>query len=254
MYQDMVNYPSFPRGWADQVAAAGATPHISLELDDYKAGHLQPAYNNLSFTRGDHDAWLVNWASQAAAWGKPFILRPFWECSFRDYPWAAGNTDVGNSPGSFIDAWRHNAAIFRKGVPQARLAWNVEVDLPGMIPLEDVYPGGAWVDILSVDGYNTGPGAWTKGDRPFADIFGPTCARLAHLAASKPIIISEIGVNRLLPTAANWFAGIPPALEQDTRFRAVAALVFFNNTAWDGGTPLDFRYDQPSSKWPRHAF
>lgn len=233
-YQDLAHAPTaFDVARCDEAAAAGAIPMISWELDDYQAGASQPFYANAGILSGAHDAALVAWLTAAGVWGKPFLLRFMWEASGKWYPWAAGTP--GNTPGSFLDAFRHGTRLARAHTPLARIVWNVSVDLPGLVPLEDVYPGDAYCDVVSLDGYNTGPAGWTGAWRSFADVFGSSYDRLVALAPSKPILLAEVGCAAQGGDQAAWIGEIPAAL---TAMPNVRGLVWFNNTAG----ALDFRF------------
>jgi hypothetical protein len=185
-YQDLVHSPAFDPARCDEVVNAGAMPLISWELDDYTAGAGQAAYTNAAVTGGALDTALISWLTAAGTWGKLFMLRPFWEMTGRWYPWAAGLAP--NTPGSFIDGWRHIARLARLHAPLAQLIWCPSVDLPGLLPLEDCYPGHAYVDVLGLDGYRK-----TGADGNFQQIFQANHDRLIALAPHKPIVIAEVG-------------------------------------------------------------
>lgn len=238
-YQDLAHSPAFDAAKCNEIHATGAIPLISWELDDYTGGVNQPAYSNAAVLAGNHDAQLVAWLTSAAAWGKPFLLRFFWEMTGRWYPWAAGCN--GNTPGSCIDAWRHVANLVYTHCPLARNVWCPSVEIPGggLIPLEDCWPGERWVDVASLDGYNKGPhnpgGVW----RSFNEVFRPSYDRLLTLMTRpRPILLAEVGCHAVGGDRAAWLADMGRVV---AGMSAVSGLCWWNNASV--AQDLDCRLD-----------
>lgn len=240
-YQDLVHSPAFDTAKCEEIHAAGAIPLISWELDDYTGGVNQPAYSAATFARGDHDAQMVAWLTSAAAWGKPFILRFFWEMNGGDYPW--GYNHNGNSPGSFIDAWRHAAQLVYDHCPLAQNLWCPAVDFPvwKQIPFELLWPEDRFVDCIGLDGYNNPAsqrhvpgGTWLT----FEQVIRPCLDRLLQVPhRPKRVILAEVGCHSAGGDRAAWIAAMGAALAT----MPVQALVWWNNALGDG--TLDCRLD-----------
>jgi hypothetical protein len=221
--------------WANDALRTGTLLLISWEARNFTiASAAQPTYSNSAVCKGVWDDTLITWLKAAGAWGKPFLLRFFWEGNGLWYPWAAGAN--GNTPGSYIDAFRHVARLVRQYAPNARILWNVGTSGSGWLPLEDCYPGDAYCDYTSLDFYNTGtqPGGWSKSWQPFVAV-KPWYDRIIALAPSKSIVVAETGCVPQGGDKAGWYAAIPSALALMPAIRAVVA---FDNKDPSG---MDFR-------------
>jgi GH25 family lysozyme M1 (1,4-beta-N-acetylmuramidase) len=169
-------------------------------------------------------------SGQSGSW--PFLLRFAWECNGQWYPWAAGTS--GNTPASCIAAYQHIAALARTHAPNARLAWCVGTSGSGWLPLESCWPGDAWVDVLALDFYNTGPAGWSGSWQPFSAI-QPWNDRIAALSPTKPILVAETGCAVVAgQDKAAWYAAIPAAL---TTMPRLVGIVAFDNK----DSAFDFR-------------
>lgn len=240
-YQDLVHKPDFDAPKMSEIVAGGAIPLVSWELDDYTGGVTQPAYSNLSFSRGDHDAALIAWLTSAATWGKPFVLRFFWEMNGGDYPW--GYNHNGNSPGSFIDAWRYVAQLVYDHAHLAQNLWCPAIDFPvwNQLPFELLWPGDRFVDNVGLDGYNNPAsqthvpnGAWIS----FEDVIRPCLDRLLQMPhVPKPVILAEVGCHKTGGDRAAWIQDMGVSLQTMN----VQALVWWNNVLGNGS--LDCRLD-----------
>lgn len=236
-YQDLVHKPAFPTAQMQEIVDHGAIPILSWELDDYTGGIDQPIYSNAAFARGDHDAQLIVWLQAAAAWGRPFIIRFFWEMNGGDYPW--GYNHNGNSPGSFIDAWRHVAQLIYTYCPQAQNLWCPSIDWPvwHQIPFELLWPEDRFVDIVGLDGYNqhSNPGGvWLS----FEQIIRPCLDRIIALPhAPKRIIIAETGCRADGGDRPAWIADMLASLLTMPQVRGV---LWWNNQITGG---LDCRLE-----------
>lgn len=217
--------------WATDAAILGTMPLVSWEGRDYTvASPTQASYSTAAVLAGKWDATLIPWLTDAGKWGQPFLLRFFWEMTGNFYPWAVNGN--GNSPGQFIDAWRHIVRLQRTYAPLARTVWCPSVFLPPnakLTPMADCYPGSDWVDVIGLDGYNTAILNWTGPDTSFHDVFAASVAEAQRIDVAKPILICETGVNRAAPgvDSVAWLLGIPDALKQ---LPAVRGVVFFDNT------------------------
>lgn len=229
-YQDLENTSTFNPAQLDEVLANGkpnnATKvNIRWELDNYKVKSTK--YANICITLGAHDDKLITFLKAAGAWNKPFMLTFFWEMTGYDYPWAVHVN--GNTPGSFIDAWRHVAMLVRQYAPKALIVWCPSVDIPLALlqPFEDCYPGSQYVDIIGLNGYNKGTAvnankAWFTFDQVFYNSYTRV------LQYNKPILINEIGCDPTGGDKVAWITSILPLL--DTMMPNVHGLIWFNNT------------------------
>ncbi|MFM8322667.1 MAG: glycoside hydrolase family 26 protein [Chloroflexota bacterium] len=187
----------------------------------------QPKYALQAILRGDHDAYIRDWAAQARDWGHPFFLRFNWEMNGDWYPWSERVN--GNQPGEYVQVWRYVHDIFEEvGAKNVTWVWCVNTLYEEGIPLEGLYPGDAYVDWTCIDGYNRGDHPLKRDQwRSFEEVFGPTYEALLELAPTKPIMIGEVSSTEYGGSKAEWIrTGLLETLPQ--RFPKIKAIVWFN--------------------------
>lgn len=190
---------------------------------------------------GLYDSSLRTWAQQAAAWGHPFFLRFDPEMNGNWAPYSPGVN--GNTATDFVNAWRHFHDLANQaGATNVTWLWCPNRESSVTSPLEQVYPGDAFVDWTCIDGFNKDPTLWSS----FSTIFGPTYNHLLQLAPSKPIMIGETASKETGGSKAGW---ITDALSTQlpTYFPRVKALVWFNWRFNQNGTWMDFEIESSTS-------
>ena len=208
----------FPAAGCKNVAAAGATPLITLEFWSTTTGGLS------AITNGSQDAYLKTFAKAAKSYGKTVWLRPFHEMNGDWYPWGATGA---NTPAKFIAAYRHVHDVFAaQGATNVKFVWCPNVDYD----VASYYPGASYVDYAAMDGYNNGT-PW----RSFSQIFGTTYAKVAAVT-SKPIFIAETSCVEGGTGKAAW---IDEMFDQiATRYTRIAGVCWF-----DAPLTCDWRLD-----------
>lgn len=209
----------------DAVASRGAMPMLTWVPKDPTLGTNQPKYALKTIARGDHDAYIRQWARDAKAWGKPFYLRPMHEMNGDWSPWCVGVN--GNTSADYRAAWRHMHDIFRQeGTTNVRWVWFPNVAYSGSTPFAEVYPGDAYVDWMALDGYNFGTAKPNQRWRSAAEIFGPSYDALVKMT-SKPMMIAETASAEAGGDKAAW---IEQSLLKDipSRLPRVRAVVWFH--------------------------
>jgi mannan endo-1,4-beta-mannosidase len=176
-------------------------------------------------TGGKYDAYITAFAREAAAWGKPLIIRFAHEMNLSRYHWGGTPAEYGpKSPARYQAIWRHVVAKFRgAGTKNVRWAFcpNIEsipgVGNPSAAPWNTpkaYYPGDAWVDVLGLDGYNWGDtqtpekNGWRSSWRSFAALFSAPHAELKSLAPGKPIYVFETACAPTGGNKAAWIADL----------------------------------------------
>jgi hypothetical protein len=230
-------YQSFPTGAMERIRTRGYIPLLMWGSWDYCCGPSQPQFKLSTITSGAHDAYLVQWARDAKAWGKPFFLGLDVEMNgWWHYPWSEDLN--GNQKGDFVKMWRHVHAIFEmEGATNVTWVWNPNVVVPASRPLSRWYPGHEYVDWVAADGYNWGS-AGGKQWQSFAEVFGYTYDQLQILAPAKPVMIGQFASSEHGGNKANW---ITDALTEQLpqAFPEIKAVLWFN---WNAG--------DPSLTWP----
>lgn len=181
----------FPTADANAAAARGAALLISWEPWDWEVKNQnQTTYTLDRITDGDHDAYIRQFARDAAAVGKPVFVRFAAEMNGDWHVWSTGFN--GNGPGDYAAAYRHVVDLSRaEGAHNIKWMFNPIVSYEGSTPLTALYPGDAYVDWVALDGYNWGSLKW--GWQSFDDIFTMGLAEIKAVAPGKPLGIAEIG-------------------------------------------------------------
>ncbi len=223
---------AFPATLFDQVRAHGSIPVLSWGSGPEQSPVDQPAYRLSRIAAGGYDRYIRRWAQAAKRWGHPFFLRFDWEMNIHDEPWdEAAN---GNSPGDFVRMWRHVHDLFKRvGATNVTWVWCPNIDFPGEVRLRSLYPGGAYVDWVGLDGYNWGDQSFRSTDHwtPFGDVFASSLGQLKAFAPTKPVMIGETASSEHGGSKAAWIADALGTLP--SRFPQVRAVVWFNKN-WDG--------------------
>jgi hypothetical protein len=187
----------------DSVAARGGTSLITWEPWRWGGGVDQPAYSNGRIAAGDHDAYLREWGTALAKWGKPVLLRYSHEMNGNWYPWAEGVN--GNTAGSSAAAWRHvHDVVEAQGATNVQWVWSPNIPYAGSTALSALYPGPGYADVVALDAYNWGTSQSWSSWMPPAALFGDGLAQLRQLAPGVPILIAETASAEAGGSKADW--------------------------------------------------
>jgi len=113
---------------------------------------------------GKRDAYLVNFAKAAKAYGKPVIIVLMPEMNGNWSPWDGQHV----SPETFIATWRYVRKFFKS--PNVQFGWAINARSVPDVPentIDHYYPGDAYVDLVGVDGFNFGE-PWLSWDELFS--------------------------------------------------------------------------------------
>jgi len=196
---------------AQQVASSGGIPMITWE-----PWTAQPA----RIAEGRFDAYLRQ--NARALRGVPGMvwLRFGHEMNLKTYPWSVGN--AGTTGRDYVAAWRRIVRIFRdQGAFNVRYVWAPNVLTADSTPLEQVWPGGEYVDYVGMDGYN-----WPTSWRPLSEIFGPLYEQLRAMT-TLPIVITEVACAAAGGDKAAWIER-SFGTELARSFPAVVGVAWFN--------------------------
>ncbi len=201
------------RGALDIARNAGVTSVVDMGTDKVPLRTI---------ANGAYDSALKLWATQAAAWGQPVLIRYDFEMNGRWYSWGTrpGNQ---NTPADYVAAWRHVHQIFTTaGATNVLWAWCPNIDpYHQMTDLAKLYPGNNYVDWTCLDGYNFGK-PWAR----FTKLYSSTYRRVLRLAPSKPMLIGEIGSTQRGGNKAHWIRDMFAALAK--RFRHIHGLLWYD--------------------------
>jgi mannan endo-1,4-beta-mannosidase len=217
-FRDLSAERSFPVGMATAAAGRGLVPIISVEL--WRWSRHREAGGLEAVAAGGYDAFFARWAREAAAFGKPLVLRFGFEMNGDWFPW-------GRKPELFKSAWRRVHALF-DDARAVNVRWmfapNVLYgDLTPRTGIEDYWPGDDAVDLVGLDGYNFGDrhDQWHRW-QSYREVFEASVAALS--LHRKPLVISEIACADD-PRKAAWVRDFLAAVGADAR---VSGFVWFN--------------------------
>lgn len=209
---------SFPMSDVKRVSDAGYMPHITWEPWFFTDTDKISLENILA---GEWDAYIEKWASDAAEFGKPMMLRWGHEFNGNWYPWSVAKN--GEDPQMYIDAYRKIHDTFAaagadnviwiwcantNSVPNE--AWNVAMN---------AYPGDEYVDWVGIDGYNF------SGNESFKNLFIKSYNKFVT-EIDKPIMIAEFATGGQGDKKALWVKAMAEDLEK--YFPAIRAINWFD--------------------------
>ncbi len=213
---------SFPAARVENAQSNGSIPMVTLEF--HKTVDLRGVE---SITNGECDTYIRRFAQAAKANGGEIWLRPFHEMNGE---WSAWCGVVGNnSAAKTVAAWKHIHDVFQQeGATNVKFVWNVNgLSCPNTSAnaIEKYWPGDAYVDYTSIDGYNFGNHAsWSSWASP-ESIFGDAYRRINKLSG-KPMFIAEMACTSNGGDKAAWMANFFANVK--TQFPKLVGVVWFN--------------------------
>ncbi|GGR82420.1 glycoside hydrolase family 26 protein [Deinococcus sedimenti] len=175
--------------YARTLLAQGKELELSWQPRRQVAGALRGVpYREIA--AGRHDAYLRRFARDVRQAGQPVRITFAPEMNGN---WGAYQLGPNNTSADFIRAWRHVVNVFRAERAPVRWVWTPNIQYPGMpSSYRALYPGGAWVDEVGLDGYNWGTtNAWNRW-LSFRDTFGASYQELKRVAGTKPVQLGEV--------------------------------------------------------------
>lgn len=190
-------------------------PHLPLRTERDRGGLA-------AIASGQYDFYVDAWATEAAEWGRPLLVR--WGHEMNDpyrYPWGPQN----NPANDYIAAWRHVVGRFRAaGANNVIWVWSPHLAYEGA---EWYYPGDDVVDWVATGVLNYGTSAHWSRWWSFAEIYEARRDVLSGLG--KPVMIAEFGTLAVGGDRSRWLRealqGLPSRLPE------VRAILFFGVSA-----------------------
>lgn len=183
--------------------------------------------------KGADDGAFRTWASQAASWGYPLLLRFDFEMNGQWFAW--GTRPINRStPADFVAAWRHVHDLFTaEGATNVAWVWCPNIDpLHEMTSVGRVYPGKSYVDWTCLDGYNFGK-SWMS----FKKIYTSSYRRIVKLAPSKPMLVGEVATTGRGGNKAQWIRNMFRVLPS---FRHIRGLLWWDKWGHKDNRRLDW--------------
>jgi len=200
-----------------------------------------------AISKGSQDKYIAQWATDAAAFGKPMVVVLDWEFNGGWYSYYSPKVG-GITADSFVAMWRRVVNIFRKqGASNVMFAWVPNIDPKGHLaknsgyPLKAMYPGDDYVDIVGLDGYNFGGSNW----QTFEALYTSSYNLITSLAVNKPVMIKEIGCVEAGGDKAQWITDMFATLK--TKFPKVKILLWYDEIDYVGSKLVDWPLDSSPS-------
>lgn len=214
----------FPRETLAAIADFGAQPVLTWEPMYYaRVDGTETTIPAARIVGGDYDVYLEEFAREAAAWGRPLIIRFAHEMNLSRYHWGGSKEEFGPaSPDRYRAMWRRVVDVFRRArATNVRWAFSPNCESvpgggnPAAAPWNTAsayYPGDDYVDLVGMDGYNWGETqtperhGWRSTWRGFAETFGGLHTQLRALAPDKPVYVFETASAATGGNKAAWLA------------------------------------------------
>lgn len=193
-------FSSFTEDWdqlywqTSKVASAGMVPMISwMPIDqNRKDVNILP-----EITAGLWDDYLVEWCKRFMTWHSSYSEAPQPDILLRFGHEFNGNWySYSDSPDAYKQAYQHIHKLFEELGANEFIEWvwcanNLNIDTVNNITR--YYPGDAFVDWTSIDGYNWGTNySWTSWES-FTEVYSDIYNTLVTNYPDKPILIAEYG-------------------------------------------------------------
>lgn len=198
----------FDTAWADQLAARGARPWITLQFGNFGAGHKPPLTANLAaIYNGVDDQALRRWAAEIRDFAKPVYLTVLLQA---DKNWAVSSAVAhGGIPQDVPKAWEHMQSIFR-AVGANNVAW---VWAPADPQHDQPYaPPASAIDVVLQDFINYPGTHWGNPQQVLSS--------LVQRYPGKPIIVEVSSAGSATDKAA-WLAQLGRAVDDCPQVHAL---------------------------------
>ncbi|HXP89824.1 MAG TPA: glycosyl hydrolase [Fibrobacteria bacterium] len=214
------------KSYADIAANNGATLLVTWQPNGYTA----PDINS-----GTADAYITQFANDIKSYPHDVWLRPLHEANGGDwYSWNVGNSSMLNTNANVAAAFQHIVTLFRNaGVTNVKWVWTTNgTNASGGNPTSfaGTYPGDAYADYISIDGYNFGTfhtianSGWTSSWQTFAQVFSAPYTAISSI--NKPMFVGEFSSSELGGDKAQWYKDAFASLA--TTFPKLFALMVFS--------------------------
>jgi hypothetical protein len=177
--------------------------------------------------RGKYDKYIDGWAQASKSFGAELWIRFAHEFNGNWYPWSVSAN--GRDPKAYIAAFRHVRNRFnRAGAFNVRWIWCVNAESVPDASWNDArraYPGDAYVDMISIDGYNFGTALPGSRWQSFSQVFARPYAELSRRFPNKPLMIGEVGSASVGGDKVAWIKDMDRQLRG--RFKRIQGVVWF---------------------------
>lgn len=174
---------------------------------------------------GRYDGYLQRQAAKARDAHREIFVRFGYEMNLQGGVY--GSHVPGETPQSYIAAWRHVVTLFRNaGATNVQWVWSPNTDCAGHCPFSQYFPGDGYIDWLGLDGYNFAAAhdaAWVS----LHYVFATSYATITSLSR-KPLMFAEVATAPTPGDKAVWIrTGFKRTIPN--QFPRVRAAVWFDS-------------------------
>lgn len=185
---------------------------------------------------GEYDDYLRDIAKDVALRKHPVLMRLFNEMNGDWCPYSAYNTSKDTD--IYIALYRYVHRLFEEEGAAAYCIWvwnPNEKDFPAFKwnSVEMYYPGGEYVDVVGLTGYNTGT-YYEEGEtwRSFEEIYDPVYAKMTALY-HQPMMITEFASSSIGGDKEAWITDMFQVIRGYDRIKVA---IWWNGADMDGET------------------
>lgn len=229
---------AFPTRFMEDAAAGGHLVELTYQLTSNFNLNLSGRTPLLDIYRGLEDGRLRDFARQAAAFGRPFLFRLNNEMN-SDWTSYSGVVNLCD-PQLFVSVWQRIYRIFQEeGADNCVWIYNPNDRSAPPSKWNDslaYYPGGEYVQMLGVTGYNNGAyyTQWAEEWREFDQIYDQIQTQyLPHFSAF-PWIITEFASSSIGGDKAAWIDNMFAHIGD---YPNIKIAVWFSSADYDGDIP-----------------
>ena len=216
---------AWTRTYADIADSSGATLLVTWMPNGYSAPDI---------LAGTEDAYIAKYAHDIKGYGHEVWIRTLHEANGNWYSWGVANSSGLNTDSNVAAAYRHIVGIFQdSGVANVKWVWTTSSSNSSGATFAGNYPGDAYCDYVSIDGYNWGTSqtvaadGWASSWQTFAQVFSASYQALASI--DKPLFIPEFGSSEKGGDKAQWIRDAFASVS--TTFPRIFALMWFNQSS-----------------------
>jgi hypothetical protein len=180
---------------------------VSWMPDKGKDGSAGSKYSLSYVAKGSFDPGLRALGAQLATLKKSPIVRPMPEPNTPWYAWSG--SAKGNSPVTYVKAWRHVRSVLRKADPKVRLLWAPYARSVPDTPQNTIasyFPGAKYVDLVGASAAHFGTTKGLAWSTP-SQLFSTAYSTIESLA-KKPFWITETGSTATGGDQRGWIQSL----------------------------------------------
>lgn len=253
----------FPADAVHTIANDGVIPFIRMmPRSNWRGYGTDPNYSMQRLLDGTYDRDLRQWCDDARDSNVPLMVEFGTEVNGNWFPWNGkwngadetdgyGNPKLADGPERFRDAYRHIVDLCNDERAN-NITWVFHVDVEpspnaDWNSMDAYYPGDEYVDWLGISVY--GPQKPGEQWRDFEPIMDRGYAKLAKVAAKKPIALLEFGAVQENDNErkADWIRNALKSIASG-RYPRLAAISYWDSRWKNGdGSVSDMRVDSSTT-------